>query len=501
MQFFIKVSLSVLCILVTPAGKAWNTLTSELDMTCTQTGETLLNCNYRLLSTPLARNISASSGQGSLNIIKNTPFTASNWTSAILFVVDTSDPARQNVINKNIEHIEKLLSAGQSHHIFGLASFDKHLKINAPMGSSRFQIINASKQLQATGKTTELYRNVIKAIEVIAAVKADRKAIILFSDGQAEDRAYYHQDVINSARKSNVIINSLGYPRSVSLSVALQTIRRLSEESGGLFTETDDNFNLPFSYLNAPFKNIDSGGRFVIDLSPVIKTTLPEREQITLSIDASNRKINTQIPITNPMATSLVRTIAMDSSATPREMVQQQPVIRIIAPTQEAREIDKWLWYGIPIAFLVLIILTVIILIVLYHQQKTSKAPTGTSATDGYKPYAYLVVQDETGLRYPITNTTWRIGRTKDNELSLNDKSVSRRHAEIQRYSNGNFVVFDVDSLNGVYVNSEQVKKKKLKEGDIIEIGDIFLRFTTYSNDHQIEEDTQVQNTRAPIAS
>jgi adenylate cyclase len=125
--------------------------------------------------------------------------------------------------------------------------------------------------------------------------------------------------------------------------------------------------------------------------------------------------------------------------------------------------------------------------------------PAGSASTLAtFKPYAYLVVQDEKGTRYPITNTTWRIGRTRDNELTLPDKSVSRRHAEIHRYSNGTFIVFDVDSLNGVYVNDEKIKKKKLEEGDILEIGDIVMRFTLFSSDYASDEDTAVQNTRTP---
>ena len=135
------------------------------------------------------------------------------------------------------------------------------------------------------------------------------------------------------------------------------------------------------------------------------------------------------------------------------------------------------------------------VVVFLRNESRTSVQST---TEQSYKPYAYLIVQDETGTRYPITNTTWRIGRTKDNELTLNDNSVSRRHAEIHRYSNGNFILFDVDSLNGIYVNEEKIKKKRLEEGDILEIGDIFLRFTLYSTDYQAEDDTAVQNTGTP---
>ena len=247
-------------------------------------------------------------------------------------------------------------------------------------------------------------------------------------------------------------------------------------------------------------ENIDSGGEFVVDLSPVLTQDSPASGQVKLTIDTAIRKITIPIPITNPLA-SLTRPTVATSAAPATAPTNSQPAqpIRIITPVEEPDEIDVWLWYGIPVAFIILIILTLIILAVTYQQLKGPKTASAKAANNAYKPYAYLVVQDESGIRYPITNTTWRIGRTKDNELVLNDKSVSRKHAEIQRYSNGNFVIYDVDSLNGVFVNSEQVKKKKLQEGDMIEIGDIYLRFTTQSANYSIDEDTAIQNTRTPV--
>lgn len=498
MMGFVRKVCCLILLAVTPAVMAWNSLTADLDLTCNQ-DNTNLKCDYRLLRPALTRTITASAGKQTLTVSGSTSFPVAGNTVAVLFLVDTSDPARENVVKKNIEHIEKLLTAGKSYHRFGLASFDKNLIIEAPVGTSRSQIIDASRKLQAIGKTTELYRNVIKAIDVMAGVNADRKAIYLFSDGQAEDRAYFNQDVTRAARKANVIINSLGYPRSTTLSVALQTIRRLSEESGGLYVETDGNFNLPGTFLNAPFQNIDSGGEFTVDLAPILTKLSPPGERITVVLNTATGSLNTAVPVTNPFAAATRTTAAVPvSSPEPASPEQTQPV-RIIAPIEEPNDIDLWLWYGIPVAFVILIVLTMIILIVTYQQLKVPKASSSKSDANAYKPFAYLVVQDESGIRYPITNTTWRIGRTRDNELVLDDKSVSRKHAEIQRYRNGNFIIYDVDSLNGVFVNSEQVKKKKLQEGDIIEIGDIYLRFTTQAANYSIEDDTAIQNTRTPM--
>ena len=116
-----------------------------------------------------------------------------------------------------------------------------------------------------------------------------------------------------------------------------------------------------------------------------------------------------------------------------------------------------------------------------------------------YKPYAYLIADDGTDTRYPITRTIWRIGRSKDNELSLNDTSLSRRHAEIHRNSDGTFDIIDTNSMNGVYINNEKIVKAELHEGDVVEIGDIFLHFTQLASDYSLDESTVMQKTRVPI--
>jgi pSer/pThr/pTyr-binding forkhead associated (FHA) protein len=156
-----------------------------------------------------------------------------------------------------------------------------------------------------------------------------------------------------------------------------------------------------------------------------------------------------------------------------------------------------WLWYGVPAALFILIIMVLLIMILIWQRQGSRKG-TSDSSRD-YKPYAYLVTQDEAAIRYPITRTIWRIGRNKDNELTLRDNSVSRRHAEIHRKFNGKFDIVDIDSVNGVYVNDKKISKIDLTEGDMVEIGDIVMQFTQYPSDYSQDDATEIQKTKAPV--
>ncbi len=76
---------------------------------------------------------------------------------------------------------------------------------------------------------------------------------------------------------------------------------------------------------------------------------------------------------------------------------------------------------------------------------------------------------------------------------------MSRRHAEIHRNNNGSFEIVDTNSMNGVYINNEKIGKAELHEGDIVEIGDVFLHFTHFASDHSLEESTVIQKTKVPV--
>ena len=68
------------------------------------------------------------------------------------------------------------------------------------------------------------------------------------------------------------------------------------------------------------------------------------------------------------------------------------------------------------------------------------------------------------------------IGRANDNDIVLNDFSVSRRHAFLKREKDG-WVIYDNQSTNGVRVNDQAVPQADVHDGDQALIGTFVLRF------------------------
>jgi putative secretion ATPase (PEP-CTERM system associated) len=62
------------------------------------------------------------------------------------------------------------------------------------------------------------------------------------------------------------------------------------------------------------------------------------------------------------------------------------------------------------------------------------------------------------------------VGRSPDNEIYIKSKFVSRHHAQLISDGNG-CIVEDLNSTNGVFVGEKQIKKYKLRDGDVISLG------------------------------
>jgi hypothetical protein len=92
--------------------------------------------------------------------------------------------------------------------------------------------------------------------------------------------------------------------------------------------------------------------------------------------------------------------------------------------------------------------------------------------------YGWLEMLDGDASRYPLNTTNVRIGRHRDNDICLRNDSISRRHALLHFNSdNRRFVITDLGGDNGVIVNKIKQQSHELNDGDLVELGEVRLRF------------------------
>ena len=94
----------------------------------------------------------------------------------------------------------------------------------------------------------------------------------------------------------------------------------------------------------------------------------------------------------------------------------------------------------------------------------------GPLAAAGRAPALAVTNPSGNRSRMVIDPLPFLIGRQGENNLVLRDNRISRSHARISA-DNGEYVIEDLESRHGVFVNGQRVKRHKLKDGDRIDFG------------------------------
>lgn len=108
---------------------------------------------------------------------------------------------------------------------------------------------------------------------------------------------------------------------------------------------------------------------------------------------------------------------------------------------------------------------------------KTASMPILTSIEetflgDAVPVNAFVIINglDTHPLNQPVVN----IGRKLENDLVIEDPRISREHAQI-RAVKGQYVIFDLNSTGGTFVNSVRVTRQPLFPGDVISLAGVPL--------------------------
>ncbi len=107
------------------------------------------------------------------------------------------------------------------------------------------------------------------------------------------------------------------------------------------------------------------------------------------------------------------------------------------------------------------------------------------------------------GIKVPVEQRALRIGRNEDNDICIEDELVSREHALIERVKSeqnedtSNYVVRDLNSTNGTFVNHEPISAHLLVEGDMLRIGQAFFKYSE-SEHPELQETRIIKKTIIP---
>ncbi len=97
------------------------------------------------------------------------------------------------------------------------------------------------------------------------------------------------------------------------------------------------------------------------------------------------------------------------------------------------------------------------------------------------------------GKEFELSRPQMIIGRTDENDLVINHRSISRNHAKVVREPDtSRYTISDLQSSNGVRVNGNDYSKVELRRGDVIDLGHVRLRFVEPGEDFVFARDAVI---------
>jgi hypothetical protein len=365
-----------------------------------------------------------------------TAFPSPEEKSAVLIMIDVSDNRRAETIKvKVIPSVKKILDHRKVHQSFGLAVFDSEVKILTPFISDPEPLKNSLSDIKVVGLATELYKSLLTGIDTLKKQDAQRKILIIFSDGKAEDTSFSLAEVLGAAKDAGVSVLSVGHAERGSDAAYLQNLQKLASDTFGFYIDSSGDNQAPD--LFKPLQRLEAGGRVVISAEDLFGD-----HQIQLALDQSGKE-----------SITLTQRISMSDS----RPMQARITANFISH-----------WYFWMLGFVMMCFLGYFA----YHIYRKRRINS-----DQHKPYAALVELDLKGTRHLLSRSATRLGRGRINDLKFTNDTVSTNHAEIHRQRDGSVLITDLSSSNGILVNNVKVAASILYSGDVIEIGEVRLRY------------------------
>ena len=398
---------------------------------------------------------------------------------AILIAVDASLSMAGTPMDSVKSAIKTFVKNINDKTLVSLSTFHDKVEVISPFTTNRDSLLLLSDSIKAIGLNTELYEGLVKGLEYLN--QNDKlpksKAIIVLSDGKDEGTAYTDDDAIELALEYGIPIFTIGYHTKAEKKY-LKVLDRISFKTGGIYNDAPTSMKINQIY-NQVYEQIKS--------------------QQTICFTAEKFK-----------ADSLVHKINVNIVT---EVGNGQAKVEFLSPNQKNKS------KGQNYIFIFMIFGILFLFIFINKKNKThSDAEKEKLRIEKENLENQLINEREQRLNSPpkeedsvlensdsdsSRNTTisqhipdqsdkyhlkfhngplsgesilisdeMTIGRGDDNLITILEPAISGNHAKIIK-KDTSYIILDMGSTNGTFVNGQKIDEIMLKHGDKIKIGKI----------------------------
>lgn len=422
--------------------------------------------------------------------------------------------AAKNAALDVVTMMEQEAQIGNASHRVGIVTFSSTAELVIPPTTDYAQVKTLISGLYPTERTN-IGDGLLMSNQALASEPSDvQRFIILLSDGMTNEGLSPEEILagpVEEARAAGICIYTVGFGEPGDLDEVL--LREIASASGcGQYYYASDAYQLHRIYLELRHRAL---GQVVGTFTGTVQqgeTTPPETfvvppQQEELNITLAWPGSTLDLVVTDPngkLVDSLYPAVSLLTYARFVYMIVKNPIpgnwqlsvrgrdvpegiinydavvsVRAAPPTEqrtEQRVVDTDLvWVEDSFTPLLMVVAGSALLVGLAVLVRSLSQPRSTPWRTGS---AFVQVQEgnAVGMRAGFRRNVLNLGRDPRNDLALADNLVSAMHAQIRREPNG-YVIYDLNSRNGTFVNGRKITQHRLHSGDRITVGRTVLVF------------------------
>ncbi|WP_334150786.1 FHA domain-containing protein [Hyphomicrobium sp.] len=432
-------------------------------------------------------------------------FDAAERSTNTAYLIQLMPNARRATLAEMGDAVVTLTDRRQGRRRFSAYSYGSALAPIADSGTSKAEFVRQMIALKPAATKVQLYKAALEAIEALAREGGDRKALVILGDGTSDDAGdSSHDQVVAAAREAGVVIHVLGYDGDRADRTKFQNLSRLAEETGGYAAEIKQGAGRDGTkdVVSSRFVEevLENGGTLKADLAGALGAEtlvmtarladgtalaaeqaidvpappVPRLEATTPSREPALEPTGVLGAVTIPaLIVGILAVLGGLGAFAYRTYIRREPEAAVADPPapEPAPTPAPAPAHNEPVAERVPEPSAT--RMVVRGRKEAARDASGSAVV-----YGWLETMDGKALRHPLRTTDVHVGRHRDNDICLQNDSISRRHA-VLHYDAGTrrVVITDLGGSNGVIVNRTKCASRELNDGDTVELGEVRLRF------------------------
>lgn len=429
--------------------------------------------------------------------IKITTYKQSGAGIKIVLCIDVSKTMVGEPFNALKKAVNKYIDELRNTDRVAVYTFGDDVTMLSDFSGDKQYLKDIINKIKPDGNYTELYSGLYKAVKKLADDKdKEGKIVVVISDGKDESKTntYSDKDVIDLAKENGIPVFAIGYTKIDK--IYLQSLEKISDNTNGRYYYSPDEENLEKQYkkMNNQIQNIYLLNYTFFDFAG---DGNEHTHTVTVTKNGSAKSVSNKVLIPGGIApvkkqeilikadenyiiyyviggVGLVAVVflfivlskkkkkAVEEISQPQagisESIKDSSESEPLVIKQEVEENtgDKTAIYLDKTEISEISDLSGERTVILGHEPAVARLD--------------FKIGSLAGQSFSLNQNVFKIGRRQDNDLIIDDKTVSGYHSEIH-FDGKNYTIVDKGSTNGTYVNGNKISQQRLFSGDTIKIG------------------------------